>query len=75
MKELTDKQERLLNAIKDYINEWGYSPTIRELCKITRKKSPGTIAPMLKRLKRDGYIDYTENCNRTIRVLDNEESA
>lgn len=69
---MTEKQEILLNAIKDYINEWGYSPTIRELCKITHKKSPGTILPMLKRLRRDGYIDYTDGRNRTIRVLDNE---
>lgn len=72
MNELTEKQKELLNAIEDYINEWGYSPTIRELCKITHKKSPGTIVPMLKRLKRDGYIDYTYNCNRTLRVLKNE---
>lgn len=72
MKELTSKQEQTLNAIKDYINEWGYSPTIRELCKITHKKSTGTMAVMLKRLKRDGYIDYEFNRNRTIRVLDNE---
>lgn len=74
MKELTSGQEILLNAIKDYINEWGYSPTIRELCKITRKKSPGTIVPMLKRLKRDGYIDYEYNRNRTIRVIENESA-
>ena len=69
---MTDKQEILLNAIKGYINEWGYSPTIRELCQITHKKSPGTLVPMLKRLKRDGYIDYDNKRSRTIRVLDNE---
>jgi repressor LexA len=74
MKELTSGQEILLNAIKDYINEWGYSPTIRELCQITNKKSPGTIVPMLKRLKRDGYIDYEYNRNRTIRVINNESA-
>lgn len=75
MKELTSRQQQLLDAIKDYINEWGYSPTLRELCKITHKKSTGTIAVMLKRLKEGGYIDYEFNRNRTIRVLNNEESA
>ncbi len=74
MKELTSGQEILLNAIKDYIKRWGYSPTIRELCQITNKKSPGTIVPMLKRLKRDGYIDYEYNRNRTIRVINNESA-
>lgn len=71
---MTNRQEILLNAIKDYINEWGYSPTIRELCKITHKKSPATVSVMLKRLKKGGYIDYEFNRNRTIRVLDNEQS-
>ncbi len=71
---LTDKQRELLNAIETYINKWGYSPTIRELCQLTNKKSPGTIVPMLKRLKRDGYIDYAYNRNRTIRVIKNESA-
>jgi len=71
---LTDKQRELLNAIETYINKWGYSPTIRELCQLTNKKSPGTLVPMLKRLKRDGYIDYAYNRNRTIRVIKNESA-
>lgn len=71
---LTNKQRELLNAIETYINKWGYSPTIRELCQLTNKKSPGTIVPMLKRLKRDGYIDYEYNRNRTIRVIKNESA-
>lgn len=71
---LTDKQRELLDTIEAYINRWGYSPTIRELCQLTNKKSPGTIVPMLKRLKRDGYIDYAYNRNRTIRVIKNESA-
>ena len=69
MTDLTEKQAEIFKAIKDYIQEYGYSPTIRELCSITGRKSSGTIHASLKILKRKGYIDYVYNRNRTIRIL------
>lgn len=66
---LTEKQELTLNVIKDYIQEHGYSPTIREICVECGVNSPATIHTSLKILKRKGYIDYVYNRNRTIRVL------
>lgn len=69
MTKLTKKQEKTLNIVKDYIQEHGYSPTIREICEICGVNSPATIHQSLKILKRKGYIDYVYNRNRTIRVL------
>ena len=69
MQDLTDVQKALYKAIKEYIEEYHYSPTIRELVQITGKKSTGTTAATLKILKRKGYIDYNYNRNRTIRIL------
>ena len=69
MRDLTEKQQELYNAIKDFIDEHTYSPTIRELMEILGKKSPGTIHPCFKELKRKGYIDYQYNRNRTIRII------
>lgn len=68
MRELTEKQRELYNAIKDFIDEHTYSPTVRELCELMGGKSVGTIHPGLKILKRKGYIDYEYNLNRTIRI-------
>lgn len=73
MTDLTEKQEEVFKAIKDYIQGYGYSPTIRELCSITGRKSSGTIHASLKILKRKGYIDYSYNRNRTIRVLNDNK--
>ena len=67
--ELTDKQEIVLDIVKGYIQEHGYSPTVRELCEILGLKSPATVHFHLKRLKKKGYIDYIYNRNRTIKVL------
>lgn len=67
--ELTEIQKNLYEIIKNYIQEYGYSPTVRELCELSGKKSPGTIHATLKILKRKGFIDYIYNRNRTIRIL------
>lgn len=67
--ELTDTQLNLYIAIKKYIEEYGYSPTIRELCKLNGVNSPATIHYGLKQLKKKGYIDYQYNRNRTIRII------
>lgn len=66
---MTRKQEELYKAIKEFINEKGYAPTVRELCEITDIKSPATTFGKLIILKRKGYITYEKNKSRTIKVL------
>lgn len=66
---MTEKQKILYEAIKEFIKENGYSPTIRELCKMTNKKAPATTFAKLKCLKRMKYITYEENKPRTIKIL------
>lgn len=65
---MTRSQYDVYIAIEDFINEYGYSPSVRELCKITGKSSPGTIYTHLKKLKELGFITFIENKNRTIRI-------
>ena len=69
MSELTSKQEELYLAIKYYINKYGYSPSIRDLCKVVCNNSPATVLSKLKGLKKKGYISYIPNKNRTIRII------
>ena len=69
MRELTEDQLDILQAIENYIHKNCYSPSIRELCEITGKNSPATIHYYLKKLKKLGYINFNENQNRTIRVI------
>lgn len=69
MGDLTETQQLLLNTIKDYIQENGYSPSVRELCEILGKNSTATIQFGLKILKRKGYIENRLRRSRTIKVL------
>ena len=66
---MTRSQYNVYIAIEDFINENGYSPSVRELCKITGKTSPGTIYTYLKKLKELGFITFIDGKNRTIRII------
>lgn len=66
---MTNKQEELYIAIKEFINKNGYSPTVRELGELTNIKSPATTYGKLIILKRKGYITYEEGKSRTIKIL------
>ena len=66
---LTEKQNELYEAIKEYINHYGFSPTVRDLCEIMGVKSTATIAFGLRMLKRKGYIDYIPKRMRTIKII------
>lgn len=62
-------EKRVFNEIKKYIKENGYSPSVRELCKITGYKSTATIYKYLQKLKQEGYIDYSREKYRAMRIL------
>jgi len=66
---LTQKQENIYNIIKQFINKNGYSPTFREIAKIAKLNSSGTIQEYIYKLKKKGYINYIPNKNRTIRII------
>lgn len=66
---MTKKQHKLYLAIKDFIKENGYAPTIRELNIMTNTKSTSTVYTKLVQLKKKGYITYVEHKSRTIKIL------
>ena len=69
MRELTIKQKEIYDIIKKYIEDNGYSPTVREIAKIADLNSPATIQQHIKNLKDKGYINYIEKKSRTIRII------
>lgn len=68
--------EQVYIALKEYIEENGYPPTIRELCNLTGKNSTSTIVSRLASLENSGKIDIRRNNNgkmmcRTISIIEN----
>lgn len=60
------KEQEILNFIKTYISENGFSPTFREICKAVNLKSTDSIYRYCQRLKNEKKIHYIEGQTRTI---------
>ena len=68
MEKLTNKQTEILTAIKKFMADKGYAPTIRELCALCHLSSTATMFVHLKNLTNKGYINQTESKFRTIEL-------
>ena len=66
----TDKQQRVLNYVKEQIKEKGYAPSVREICKALDLKSTSTVHGYLARLKKKGLIAKDDMKSRTIQMID-----
>ena len=69
MEKLTDRQEEILQIIKQLIAKNGYPPTVREIGAKAKLNSPATIHFHLKKLEEKGYIKKDSSKNRTIEIL------
>lgn len=68
-KNLTKRQNDILEYIKKYNAKYGYSPTIREICEGVNLSSPATVFVHIKNLENKGFITSTNNKFRTISLL------
>lgn len=63
------KEMKMLDMIKNYINDHGYSPTVREIAEILDIKSTSTVQRYLNMLEMERYIAKTNSSSKTIRIL------
>lgn len=66
---LSASEQKVLDAIVDFITDTKYPPTIRELRDLTGYNSTSTIHDKLRKLKEKGFIYFTANEKRTIRIV------
>ncbi|MBX4186757.1 MAG: transcriptional repressor LexA [Candidatus Doudnabacteria bacterium] len=71
MKELTPKQQELLNLLADEIRTKGLPPSISEIAKGLKLKSKNAVAKLLRILEDKGYIRRSSKA-RGIEVLNPE---
>lgn len=62
--------EAIIGAIRRYIGENGYSPSVRELGAALGIKSPSAMKYRLDRLRDKGLVTFDKYKPRTIRVVD-----
>lgn len=54
--DLSTRQRRILSVIRDWVEEHGYPPTVREIGDAVGLVSPSSVAYQLKELERKGFL-------------------
>jgi repressor LexA len=71
-KELTGRQESILNFIKQFLVENGYPPTLREIGKNFGISSTFGVKRHLEALVKKGFLNIESNASRGIAIVRNE---
>lgn len=69
----TDKQQRVLDYVREQIKKEGYAPSVREICRALDLKSTSTVHGYLSRLEKKGLIQKAALKPRTLRILGEDE--
>jgi repressor LexA len=67
-KQLTDRQEEILNFIQKFQQEYGYPPTLREIGKRFGISSTFGVKRHLDALSKKGYLNILSNASRGISI-------
>ena len=73
--DLTKAQTELYGWIKNYMEEFQHSPSIRQMMEGMGLKSPAPIQSRLKHLQEKGYISWQEGKARTLQLIDEISSG
>ena len=72
---LTDRQQQILDLIRDVIQHTGYPPTRAEIAQALGFKSANAAEDHLKALARKGVIELTAGASRGIRLVTNNDET
>ena len=73
MKNLTKRQEEILNLIKSHLTDFGFPPTRADIAKTLGFKSPNAAEQHLRAIEKKGFIKILSGASRGI-VLSESES-
>ena len=62
----------ILNYIAEHTEEYGYPPSVREICTKVGLSSPSTVHGYLARMEKEGLIERDSTKTRAIRVKNEE---
>ena len=71
----SSKEEQLFEYIKNYQEDNGFPPTIREMCKAIKVSSTSTIFYYLNKLENSNKIKKNPNKNRALEIIGNENKV
>lgn len=72
---MSERQKEILQIIKTFIKENGYSPTVREICSIANIRSTSSVHGDIKSLKAKGHITSGVDMPRSIALTKKEKNV
>jgi repressor LexA len=72
---LTERQRRVLEVIRDWLDRFGYPPSVREIGEAVGLTSTSSVAHQLRALERKGYLRRDPNRPRAVGVLPPDADA
>nr|WP_246019348.1 transcriptional repressor LexA [Saccharothrix australiensis] len=69
---LTLRQRKVLDVIRDWLDRFGYPPSVREIGEAVGLTSTSSVAHQLRALERKGYLRRDPNRPRAVGVLPTE---
>lgn len=75
MRDLTPRQQEILQLIRQHIEDTGFPPTRMDICSALGFKSPNAAEEHLKALAKKGVITLTSGASRGIRLMEEAASA
>ena len=74
MKNLTRRQEEILNLIKTHISDFGFPPTRADIAKTLGFKSPNAAEQHLRAIEKKGFIKILSGASRGIVLSESENN-
>lgn len=72
LKNLTERQRRILEFISDCVKLRGYPPSIREICDAVGLNSTSSVAYQLRELERKGFVRRDPHKPRTVNIREDK---
>ena len=73
MADISATRLRILNFIRDFLEDKGYAPTVRDIVKGCSISTPSVVQHHLDKLEKEGYIYRDPEVFRSIRLVERKE--
>ena len=74
-KNLNEKQQSIIDFVNNQVEEKGYPPSVREICKAVGFKSTSTVHAYLEKLEKDGLIHKDPTKPRALKVVNSLKTS
>lgn len=72
MRSLSKQRQRVLDAIREFLDDKGYPPTVRDIVRACKMSSTSVADYHLRALEREGYIHRDSGVSRGIEIVGEE---